>query len=75
VVDKHIEYKAETLKVAGIAMFTPTGRFFFEPIKLFHECGLEMFAIYFFLTVIFYKLGFWCILRGYKLLEKHDAKP
>ena len=73
------KFRAETLRIAGIALMTPLGRLVLENIKLFNDIGSGWFYFNFVISLGLFIVGLTFVERGRGILYtyrrfKNDLK-
>lgn len=68
------KYKAETLKVVGIAMLTPIGGLFLTPLVLLKQFGPISFAIYAIVSFLSTIIGVMILGEGRRILRIGEKK-
>lgn len=64
------KFRAETLRIFGIALMTPGGKIFLDPFGLFDRLGLLKFCIVVSYSVLLFYIGLVFIARGYDTISK-----
>ena len=68
------KFRAETIRLAGIAFLTPIGTFFLDPFVLFHRYGLMSLLIFISYSAIFAYIGLIFIARSFDIMSKDRKK-
>ena len=66
------EYRAETFRIAGFAMWTPLGSIFLNPFSSLKEAGPTYFIGYIIVSILLSIAGLYHLEKGRDILDKKD---